>query len=103
MLFTKLSLPLLLLLSTYSAASDVGGESYKACIGCHGEKGSKKALGKKTSFKGQSQQELTMKLLGYKQGILNMYGLGSMKRTMFKKISNKELKEIAKYISTFDN
>lgn len=73
---------------------------YQTCKGCHGSDASKKALGKSAIIKGWSEDKIYNALNGYKD---NTYG-GAMKGVMVgqvKKLSDSDIKELAKYISNF--
>ncbi len=76
-----------------------GKDLYKGCIGCHGAKGEKVALGKSKIIQGWDTQKTIDALNGYVDG---SYG-GVMKGTMqgqVKKFSSDEIKAISEYIST---
>nr|WP_275848823.1 c-type cytochrome [Sulfurimonas sp. SAG-AH-194-I05] len=76
-----------------------GKALYASCVGCHGSKGEKKALGKSAVIEGWSSQEVVTALHGYKDG---SYG-GAMKALMkgqVTKLSEADIKALADYIST---
>lgn len=88
----------LLLIFTISTAS--ASDLYKRCVSCHGADGSKKPLGTPNVIKGQSKDEIAAKLKGYKNGT---YG-GEKKNLMMsqvKNLSDKDIEELAEYISSF--
>ncbi|UOD34543.1 c-type cytochrome [Deferribacteraceae bacterium V6Fe1] len=73
---------------------------YKSCKGCHGDDGSKNALGVSNPLKGQSKEEIIQKLNGYKDGT---YG-GAKKSTMAsqaKRLTDADINSLAEYISKF--
>lgn len=45
-----------------------GAAAYRACIGCHGPKGEKAALGKSKIINQMSKAEISAALKGYKEG-----------------------------------
>lgn len=73
---------------------------YKRCKGCHGDDGSKNALGVSNPLKGQSKEEIIRKLNGYKDGT---YG-GAKKSVMVsqaKILTDTDIDSLAEYISKF--
>ena len=73
--------------------------SYAACVGCHGKDGKLKALGKSAIIAGQSKEDITTKLNGYKAGTLNVTGMGSLMKGQASKLSDANIEEIATYLS----
>lgn len=88
----------ILLIFTIGTAS--ASDLYKRCVSCHGADGSKKPLGTPHVIIGQSKDEISAKLKGYKNGT---YG-GEKKNIMtsqVKNLSDKDIEELAEYISSF--
>jgi cytochrome c553 len=80
-----------------TADADAGKTSYKKCVGCHGAKGNKKALGKSKIISQMTKKDVAEALIGYREGI---YG-SSMKGLMISQIkglSEQDLINIAEYI-----
>jgi len=73
---------------------------YKTCKGCHGANGDRKALGKSEIIKGWSEDKIYDALSGYKNGTYGKAMKGVMVGQV-KKLSNQDMKELAKYISNF--
>lgn len=91
---TSISL-ILGVLATASFANSV--QAYNKCIGCHGAKGEKVALGKSKIIKDMTKQEILDALNGYKNGT---YG-GAMKGLMagqVKSLSSGDIQAIADLI-----
>lgn len=80
------------------AADGVG--LFAQCAGCHGEDGSKAALGAARPVKGQTADALYGKLKGYADG---SYG-GSKKAVMAgiaKKLSDEDMRALAAHMASF--
>jgi cytochrome c len=80
------------------STSYASGQLFDKCKSCHGEDGSKKALGTSNPIKGQSKEDIIKKLNGYKNGT---YG-GEKKSIMAaqaKNLSEKDIHELAEYIA----
>lgn len=76
-----------------------GAALYKPCVGCHGDDGSKRAMGVGNPVKGQKADVLFRKLKGYVDG---SYG-GAKKSVMtnfLKRYSDEEMKAMADYMAT---
>lgn len=86
-------------LSVSAFATD-GKLLYKKCSACHGEDGSKKALGTGVPLKGQTAEELYTKMKGYQDGTYGGKKAAIMKRNV-DKLSDEDLKALAEYIATF--
>lgn len=92
----------LILIGCFSAMSLFATEmpeKYKACIGCHGDKGQKVALGKSKVIKEMTKEEIVIALKGYKDGT---YG-GAMKGVMkgqSMSLTDEDMTKIAEYISS---
>jgi len=75
-----------------------GADIFKKCSGCHGSQGQNKALNKSAVIQGWESQQVVRAINGYINGT---YG-GSMKSVMkpqVSKLSDAEIKAVAKYIS----
>ena len=72
---------------------------YVKCAGCHGPKGTMKALGKSKIIAGKSKDELIKLIKGYKAGTLNQYGMGAIMKGQVGNLSDKEIEALAEYIS----
>lgn len=85
--------------STCLIAAD-GKALYKTCSACHGKTGEKHALRVSPLLKGQTADELFKKMKGYQDGTYGGKKKAIMKRNVAK-LSDDELKALAKYIATF--
>ncbi len=91
------------ILSLPLAALAADGEALyknKKCSTCHGDDGSKKALGTGHPLKGQTAEELFKKMKGYRDGTYGDKKAAIMKRNI-KDLSDDDLKALAEYIATF--
>ena len=89
-----------LLLSCFAFANSDGATIFTKCAGCHGTLAEKDALGKKTVLKGVSSEEIQEKLLGYKEGKLNKFGMGAVMKGQVTSLSDEDIKVVSDYIST---
>jgi len=76
-----------------------GKAVYKACASCHGVTAQNKALNKSQIIKGWESSKIISALNGYKDGSYGSSMKGVMKAQV-SKLSDKEIKAVAKYIST---
>lgn len=84
---------------TKEEVSQKSGESiFKACSACHGEDGSKVALGKSLVIKGWDSARLENALHGYKNGTYGREMKGLMKGQMTN-LSDDDIKLVSEYIS----
>ena len=91
-----------ILIATISVSANPQGKKlYAKCAGCHGDNGQKKALGKSDLLVGKSRALLEKEMNGYKMGILNMHGLGGMKRELMRDYTQKEISNMAQHIESF--
>ena len=82
------------------AASDAATATlYKACAGCHGTKGEKKALGKSDVIGGWDAAKVQEALAGYKAKTRNVHGMGAVMQGQAAKLSDDEIKALGEYIS----
>jgi len=72
---------------------------YSKCIGCHGINGEKQALGKSAIIQDLNKEEIIKGLNGYKEGSLNKYGMGSLMKGQVISMSDKDIEEVAVYIT----
>jgi len=86
------------LLTSFSFSD--GSVIFSKCVGCHGQNGEKGALGKPTVLIGVSAEDTEKKLLAYKDGSLNKYGMGSLMKGQVTNLSSDDIKEVSQYIST---
>lgn len=75
-------------------------ELYKNCAGCHGENGEKQALGQSKIITGQESNLTIKQLTAYKNGELNMYGLGNIMQLQLNSYNDEDIKAIALYIES---
>jgi cytochrome c553 len=73
-------------------------ELYKNCAGCHGENGEKKALGQSKIITGQDSNLTIKQLTAYKEGELNMYGLGNIMQVQLSSFDAEDIEVLAEYI-----
>jgi cytochrome c553 len=94
----KLLITAIVLAFGFTTLSADGKALYGKCIGCHGMKAEKKALGKSKIIKGWKASKIEKALKGYKKGT---YG-GAMKGLMKGQVASyndKQIKEVSKYIA----
>ena len=77
------------LIATTSLFANGGDVLYKKCVGCHGVKAEKAALGKSKIVANMSKEEIVKALQGYKDGT---YG-GAMKGIMRGQVASLETKD----------
>jgi len=94
-----LGIVLLFIGATFANGSD-SPKIYDKCASCHGDRGEKRALGKSAIITAQNSEKTKKQLEGYKKGILNQYGMGSVMSDQMKEVSDEEIKTLSKYIST---
>ena len=97
---TRLSLIAILLIGASSLYASNGASFYKACAGCHGINGEKKALGKSEIIKGWKASKVEEALLGYKNGTYGKAMKGLMKGQV-SRLDKDKIKALSKYIATF--
>ncbi len=86
-----------LLCSFSSAASPA--DLYKKCASCHGEDGRHKAFGRSEKIGGKSKEEILKKLLFFRSLSADATGTSKVMRKQLKNLSQKEIEELAEYIS----
>jgi len=91
---------ILLLITFHLALFADSLELYKNCAGCHGENGEKKALGQSKIITGQESNLTIKQLTAYKNGELNMYGLGNIMQVQLISFNDEEIETLAKYIES---
>jgi len=92
----------LLLGASNLVLADGASEFMKRCSVCHGENAEKPSLGVSAVIAGWKEEQIIEKLKAYKVGSLNQYGYGSMMGGQATKLSEKQMREVAKYISTLN-
>ena len=87
-------------IASICAAGSDGASLFSKCKSCHGDDGSKKALGVSPALKGQSAAQISDKLKGYQTG-----SYGGAKKAMMQsqanKLSGDDIKALSDYISKF--
>lgn len=76
-----------------------GEQLYQQCIGCHGNKGQTKALGKATPIGGQYVNTLITKLKDYADGKRNVNGMGALMKGQVESLTLSEMKKVSTYIN----
>jgi cytochrome c553 len=94
----KYILVLLLGLSSLMAAD--GKTLSNKCVACHGASFEKQALGKSAIVKGQKAEVIEKKLIGYKAGTLNQFGMGAIMKAQTSTLSKEDMKTVSKYIAS---
>lgn len=79
-----------------------GKELYQKCMGCHGEKGQTKAMGKSMPIGGQDANTLIEKLKGYADGTRNVNGMGMLMKGQIRSFSEEEIVKVSEYISSLN-
>ncbi len=90
---------LLLGLTMLLGAAD-GKTLYQKCATCHGAKAEKKALGKSEIIASWKEAKTLDALKGYKAGKRNTKGMGAVMKGQAAKLSDTDMKVLAKYIAT---
>lgn len=88
-----------ILIGTAALAMADGGELFQRCAACHGEHGEKKSLGVSAVIAGWKEDKIVERLKAYKAKKLNQYGFGNMMYGQATKLNDKEMHEVASYIS----
>ncbi|MFA5233662.1 MAG: c-type cytochrome [Sulfurimonas sp.] len=73
---------------------------FEKCAACHGKKGERHSQGLTKSIAGMDTKEITKILQEYKAKKRDTYGLGSMMHGQAGKLSDENINELAKYISS---
>ncbi len=76
-----------------------GAAAYAKCVGCHGVNGEKAALGKSAIIKGQDAAKTVKQLTGYKEGTLNIHGMGGLMKGQVVSMDDATIKAVADYIA----
>lgn len=90
---------LLGLIGTVTFALADGAETFQRCAVCHGEHGEKKSLGVSAVIAGWKEEKIVERLKAYKAKKLNQYGFGNMMYGQATKLHDKEMQEVAHFIS----
>ena len=80
-----------------------GATLYSFCAGCHGQSGEKSALGKSSKIGGQSASKTLEQLKQYKEGTLNLYGMGGLMKGQTSTLSDAELSLLATHVEQLNN
>ncbi len=73
---------------------------FKKCATCHGEDGKKSAFQKSEIIAGQSVEQLTKSINGYKAGTRDVSGMGNLMKGQVLDLSDFDIQSVAEYIST---
>jgi len=76
-----------------------GASIYAKCAKCHGKHGEKKAVGLSGIIAKRSPSLTIKQLKAYKSGTLDLYGMGSVMKKHVSKLTDSDIKAVAKYIS----
>ena len=85
--------------STPISSNISGKEIYAKCAGCHGGKGEKLALGKSKRIAGVNKEVLLYQLEQYKNGDLDLYGMGQLMKGQVTGLTHRELELVSEYVS----
>lgn len=89
----------IILVGTATLGMADGSGIFERCAVCHGEHAEKKSLGVSEIIAGWKEDKIIERLTGYKAKKLNQYGFGNMMYGQATKLSDKEMREVAHYIS----
>jgi len=96
----KLKLLLLVCAATATVSMADGTSVFQRCSVCHGEQGEKKSLGVSAVIAGWKEEKVIERLKAYKAGKLNQYGFGNMMSGQATKLTDTQMKEVARYVAT---
>ena len=88
--------------SSSKSKNSRGSTLYKRCTICHGDYGKKAAFGKSAIIAGKYSGRIYRDLKGYKKGTLNKHGLGSLMHRQVSSLSNRDLWDLASYVSSLN-
>lgn len=77
-----------------------GAALYQKCAVCHGEQGEKKSLGVSAIIAGWKEGKIVERMQEYKAKKIDLYGYGYMMYRQSGKMSDKEIRDVAHYVST---
>lgn len=77
-----------------------GSVLFQKCISCHGKKAEKQAMNKSEVIAGWKEAKTLDALKGYKAGKRNTKGMGAVMKGQMAKLSDADMKALAKYIAT---
>ncbi|MFV0349447.1 MAG: c-type cytochrome [Halodesulfovibrio sp.] len=86
--------------SSLIAFSQDGASLYKACQGCHGAQGEKLAMGVGAPLKGQSAEDLSKKMHGYKDGSYG-HAKKAVMENLMKRFDDAQIQVLSDHISKF--
>lgn len=95
----KIKAVFLMLAGTVTLAMADGAAIFERCAVCHGEHAEKKSLGVSEVIAGWKEDIIIERLKAYKLKNINKYGFGNMMTGQATKLSDKEMREVAHYIS----
>jgi len=90
---------LVLLLLSSSVFANSGATIYKQCAGCHGKHGEKRAIGRSAIIAKQNPSKTIKQLKAYKNGTLDLHGMGAVMKKNVANLTDKDIKAVANYIS----
>ena len=99
----KIKSVILILAGTATFAMADGAKLFERCAVCHGEQAEKKSLGVSAVIAGWKEDKIVERLKAYKSKKLNQYGFGNMMAGQATKLNDKEMKEVAHYVSTLEH
>jgi cytochrome c553 len=94
----RIGITLLIASATFASAKS-GAAVFQMCKGCHGVRGERPALGVSAVIKGQNAALTVKQLKGYRAGALDQHGMGKLMNKYAKKLSDKEIEAVARYIA----
>lgn len=97
--YMKTKAIVLALIGTITISMADGSTIFKRCAVCHGENGEKKSLGVSEVIAGWKEDKTVERLMGYRSKRLDHYGFGNMMYGQATKLNDKEIHEVARYIS----
>ncbi len=100
-MFIKRSMFIFLMIFTTTLfASNSGAKLFKKCSTCHGVNAEKKSLGVSKVIAGWPASKIIKELKEYRDGKKDQYGFGKLMRGQATKLSDNEIKIVAKYIES---
>lgn len=86
-------------LVTLNLSAKTGEELFSKCIACHGSTANKMALNKSEIINTWDSKKIEKSLLGYKNGSLNVYGMGVLMKGQVKSLTDDDIKTLSEYVS----
>jgi len=81
-----------------SSMAQSGAQKFAKCVGCHGAKAERKALGKSDVIAGWDVAKTEEALKAYKAGTKNDQGMGGIMKAQVASYSDADIKAVAEYI-----